>query len=196
MKAITVMESEIELMNHVIQMKKSKGHDLDFFNNKKELLELEINVTVCILNKKLKNNVELGILEINDYRFIIGKEKEILIELLKRLDKDEKVKNKDFNRKRLQKRLDQVESELNEQAPQEEEIKKDEHQINIEKEEKKKEDIQEIRNQTHTANDNDKDEKQPIISKGSRKEKLIKICNERIEEYKKAIEYLIKVLRL
>ena len=44
MKAITVMESEIELMNHVIQMKKSKGQDSDFFNNKKDLLELEINV--------------------------------------------------------------------------------------------------------------------------------------------------------
>ena len=146
----------------------------------------------------MKNNVNLGILEIEDYKFIVNKQKEIEIELLKRLEKDDKVKNKEFNRKRIQKRLDLIELELSEEPPVEEDkpIPIEENKVievvdnktevkNVEKIELKKEKtskIQQIQPET------DK-----IISKTKKNEEMIKNLSNRLDDYKKAFDYFLKV---
>ena len=146
----------------------------------------------------MKNNVNLGILEIDDYKFIVNKQKEIEIELLKRLEKDDKVKNKEFNRKRIQKRLDLIELELSEEPPVEEDkpIPIEENKVievvdnktevkNVEKIELKKEKtskIQQIQPET------DK-----IISKTKKNEEMIKNLSNRLDDYKKAFDYFLKV---
>ena len=46
MKAISVMEAELQLIQEVVELKRKKNLDSDFFMNKKDILELEINVNM------------------------------------------------------------------------------------------------------------------------------------------------------
>jgi len=138
MKSLSVLENEIAIMDKIVKFKGEIKADPDFFSNKKDLLDLEI--------KKLKNSVDLGVMDLDEYKDLINKELIIEKELLKRLNEDKTIdeKKKVFHIKRIQERIDKVNGELSESVPEEpaviqkEEVAEEKKEVKEEKTETKK----------------------------------------------------------
>ena len=74
----------------------------------------------------MQNQVGNGELSMEDYRVTIEKELKVEEDLLKKLLENSEVKNKEFQKKRINKRIELINAELNEKVEEEPEPEKKE----------------------------------------------------------------------
>ena len=154
MESISVLTEEIKLMEKISELyKKSKDDNDTFevFDNKKVQCEKRIEL--------LTRKIEDGIMKISEYCQLVLKTIKYQKELLKRVDSDIKLKNKEFTKKRVNDRLNILEKEYDELK---EVIKKQQEEVNDKEDEK--------------------EEKKSISP-------MTAIIEDRLEDYKNALKY-------
>jgi len=157
-------------------------------------------------------------MDLNEYKKSITKQLELEKFLLTKIDADEKIKNKNFLKKRINKRIEIIESELNQEIEEEPvETEKEVNEKPVVKEtnsikspetnqknprtEKKQKEIEEKVSNTNkqssvVINSNDTKSKPEQIEPQVNKIKNPKLYNEiisRSEEYRKAVEYFVNI---
>lgn len=124
MKAFTVLQSECELVDYIIKFNQKKGLEYDDYELKKMNLDTQIKVLI-IYKQDLEFNVQNEILSMEIYRKYIENELVYEKSLLSKLDIDQHIKNKNFVKKRIEKRILLIEGELNEEIHEAEEVEED-----------------------------------------------------------------------
>jgi len=146
------MQAEEKNLDEIIAFKMKKKIDFDFFETKKSLLQAQI--------LKLENLCGTGAVDMEMYKKTLETELKYEEKLLKHCETNEKVKNKEFCKKRIQKRIDLINAELVEEVepePEPEEAKVDLEKITNEIKESEK--VDEIKKDVDKKVDNDNDKK-------------------------------------
>jgi hypothetical protein len=191
MKSMGVLQEEVTLVDSIIKYKKDKGLDYDYFEAKKDLLDVEI--------QKLQNLCECGAMDIVTYKRVIEsqlKYEDILMEYLIR-DKELSDTQRKILIERINKRKTIITEEMNQEIVEEPEPepepvpeKEEKHNDSVHKPEdgngmKVDDEKKEIKNNTETK----VEEKKPEI----KDQRLYDIVWKKLDEYKEAIEYFKKI---
>jgi hypothetical protein len=199
MKSMGVLEKELELMDHIIKFKKT---DYDDFESKKDIIQCEM--------EKISNQVNCGIIDIDTYKKIIQNQLNFEQELIKRIDTDDYIKNKNFVKKRIMTRINIIKEELAQEVPENEEeevidekahehveenlnaedkssnkkIEKDESQVLVEDDVKVS-----LKKEKPNPIESIKEKPKPRI----KDEEIYEKAKRKLIEYKAAVEYFIKI---
>ncbi len=139
----------------------------------------------------------MGILDIDEYKKDIQKQKDYETAVKDKLSKEEKLNFKEENIKRIEKRIEIIEKELNSNMDEE----PSEH---VPDQEEKKEEVKQEKiiidndNKSHTGtivtNKSVSEHKKPAGPENVKDKILYENLKERIEEYKRASEYFSKIV--
>lgn len=195
MQSAGVLEDEKSVMDEIIAYKKKHNLEYDFFSIKKDLLDGEI--------QKIQNMIVEEILTLDGYKANIAVElnyEKKLLELLKE-DKNVKANEKKVIEERINKRIQKINEELEQQIPEE-----DEEEIPADAGQKESESAEKEKTEEHKDKAEEKEQEEKIdlnrnsdnISVQARKVVEIKdmflyeTLKKRMTEYKLAIEYFEK----
>lgn len=205
-KSIGVLQEELKVVDEVILYKKEKGIDYDFFEAKKDLIDVEI--------QKIENLCSCGAMDIDTYKKVIETELKYENQLIDFANKDKNLSKNELDAviKRINKRKEVIETELNQEVPEEEdepeanetkpetedhktENRKTEDRKTEEQtvDEKKKESPKSEPKTLETNNNNNKDVKLDTRKKVELDKKLYDDLKARFIEYKSAADYFKKI---
>ena len=108
MESLTIMENEINLMNKIIKILKEieDEDDIDIYENKKFNLQSKINnIKIFIENEQISTK---------DYLNKVIKCQKTQKIFLEQIDKDDSCLYKNYNKKRIEERINLMENEINE----------------------------------------------------------------------------------
>lgn len=183
MKSMGVLGEELKLMDEIIEYKKNKLIDYELFENKKDLISVEMN--------KIENQIACEIMDIDKYKQTIRMELEWEDKFVDFAKKDTSLAPEilEVILKRVSRRKEIINEELTQQVEQEEEQMDVEEQSEIHVEEEKEDKSSKVESPTEVAKEKSKE---PAISKPIN-ENLLKTVKERLEHYKEAIKYFNKI---
>lgn len=186
MKSIGVLQNELEVLDNIIEFKTKNNYDPDYFENKKTMVEAEI--------MKIENLCSVGVMSLDMYKKTIQNELNWEEQLVSLIQKDIKTPQDELKivKERINKRIDIIKSELEQEIDEEPEEESVAVEIN---EETKPLDVQ--NNQQNSSENNVINteteklvEKKPIEIKNKR---LFEEIKSRLIDYKDAADYFRKI---
>lgn len=194
MKSMGVLENEKKQCEEIIKYKKDNGYDdYDIWEGKIDLINCE--------STKVTNYIESGVMDLDGYKKYISQELEDEKKLLEIIEKDKKAQPFEVPviKQRIQKRIDIITEELNQNPAEQEDEEVEE--VKQQEEETKKEEPKEIKMESAPAMQKSqtisggekpkpKEESKPTVKEDAQvDEVLLRRVNIRFNEYKSAIEY-------
>jgi hypothetical protein len=196
MKSMGVLQEELTITDDIIKFKKDRGLEYDFFESKKDLLDVEM--------QKLQNLCECGAMDIATYKKVIESELKYEEMLMEYLDRDKELTDgqKKVLVERVNKRKTIITEEMKQEIAEEPEPEQ-EPESDPNKEEKPAEDVHKP-SEGNGMKVDDEGKKEDKISNNSGKteepskpvikdQKLYDIVWKKLDEYKEAIEYFKKI---
>ena len=191
MKSIGVLQDEQNTIEEIIKYKKDKGYDYDYFESKKDLVEIEID--------KLQNLCVCGAMDIETYKKIISSQLKYEDQLIEYANKDKKITKAQLNKviERINKRKEIINNELTQEVQEEEEEENPNVEENPTVEEHKtvEQPIEVDKHAVENIEEKKSIEHEPRISKPVEiiNKELYEEIKKRVFEYKEAIDYFKKI---
>jgi hypothetical protein len=203
MKSMGVLQDEVAITDEIIKCKKNKGLDYDYFESKKDLIDVEM--------QKIQNLCEIGAMDVNTYKKVIEsqlKYEDVLLEYLSR-DKELSDQQKKTVTERINKRRNIINDEMNQEIVEEPEEVEEANQTEKKEGEEEKTVVNakpedgngmqkaegeqtggkaENAKTTETAEVKPEPEKPVIVD-----QRMYDLCWKKLDEYKEAIEYFRKI---
>ncbi len=187
MQSLGALNEDKTAMDEIITYKKSRNLDYDFFESKKDVIDVK--------STEITNMIEFGALDLDEYKATITVQLKWDQELIKFAEKDSKITQpeRDVILTRINKRIEIINSELAQEMPDEEEELDEENNEN--KETTSNENKETTSNENKETSNEIKTDPEPIIQKPHeiKNKKLYSEIQTKLTDYKDAAEYFHKI---
>lgn len=139
MKSIGVLQEELKIVDDIIKYKTDKGLDYDFFESKKDMIDIEI--------QKIENLCECGAMDLETYKKLIESQLKYEDQILSLTSQDKVITPEMLTViiQRINKRKELITAELTQEVEEEEPVEETENKEEVTEEKKvNKEEVKEV----------------------------------------------------